>query len=251
MPLVISRLSFTSGESTLPPGARISISPLAQAAWRGSSCTINMPRVSGIGSLGGGATTRRAGSGWTTVRPPNHHSPHQSSLLTFCLDFIPAPGAAGYQVSNPNIMSLTALRASLSVFAETSMSSLRTKSVHLTGYLEHLLRTSFPSSCTPHPFKIITPVDPQQRGAQLSLLFREGLMLPVYEVLHDEGIVVDERKPDVIRVAPVPMYNTFEDCWRFVDALKRGLERVGDGSQRGGEGGEVEREAREMLPTSA
>jgi len=126
------------------------------------------------------------------------------------------------------------------------MSSLRTKSVHLTGYLEHLLRTTFPCSLAPHPpFKIITPSDPQQRGAQLSLCFREGLMLPIYEILHDKGIVVDERKPDVIRVAPLPMYNSFEDCWRFVDALSQAVVTVGDGKVS-----DAEREAREKGPTS-
>ena len=101
------------------------------------------------------------------------------------------------------------------------MTSLRTKSVHLTGYMEHLLLSAFPGADA--PFKIITPGDPQQRGAQLSLLFREGLMLPVFASLEAEGVVVDERKPDVIRVAPVPLYNSYEDCWRFVDALKRAV----------------------------
>jgi len=126
------------------------------------------------------------------------------------------------------------------------MSSLRTKSVHLTGSLEHLLRTTFPYSLVPHPqFKIITPSYPQQRGAQLSLRFRERHMLPIYEILHDKGIVIDERKPDVIRVAPLPMYNTFEDCWRFVDALLQAVGTVGDGKVS-----HVEREARGKGPTS-
>jgi kynureninase len=166
------------------------------------------------------------------------------------IDFAPTPGAAGYQVSNPSIMSLTALRASLSVYTETSMTALRTKSVHLTGYLEHLLHSTFPQSkLHPQPFKIITPGDPQQRGAQLSLLFREGLMLPVLEKLEEEGIVVDERKPDVIRVAPLPMYNTFEECWIFVDALKRGIAEV-EKEGPSGEERRIEVEAREKGPTS-
>lgn len=153
--------------------------------------------------------------------------------------FVPSAGAAGYQVSNPSIMALTALRASLSVFAETSMSQLRTKSVHLTGYLEHLLQKEFPVPTA--PFTIITPGNPQHRGAQLSLLFLEGLMLPVYKRLEEEGVVVDDRKPDVIRVAPIPLYNTFEDCWRFVDVLKRAVAEV-EGSRL------VELEVREASP---
>ena len=140
-------------------------------------------------------------------------------------DFIPSPGAAGYQVSNPCITSLAALRASLSVFNETSMTALRTKSLALTGFLEHLLQESFPVLGS-QPFKIITPGDPKQRGSQLSLLFKEGLMTGVFERLSREGIVVDERKPDVIRVAPLPMFNTYADCWRFVDALKRAVVAV-------------------------
>lgn len=70
-------------------------------------------------------------------------------------------------------------------------------------------------------------------------------MLPIYEILHDKGIVVDERKPDVIRVAPLPMYNSFEDCWRFVDALSQAVVTVGDGKVS-----DAEREAREKGPTS-
>jgi kynureninase len=145
-------------------------------------------------------------------------------------------------------MSLTALRASLSVYTETSMSALRMKSVHLTGYLEHLLHSTFPKSEN-SPFKIITPGDPQQRGAQLSLLFREGLMLPVFAKLEEEGIVVDERKPDVIRVAPLPMYNTFEECWIFVDALKRAIaEAENDGPSEAER--RIEVDAREKGPSS-
>ncbi|KAI5782736.1 pyridoxal phosphate-dependent transferase [Geopyxis carbonaria] len=142
-------------------------------------------------------------------------------------NFTPAPGAAGYQLSNPSILALTALRASLSVYAETTMTAVRTKSEHITGYLEHLLHTLLTThSSTAAPFRIITPADPRQRGAQLSLLFREGLMMPVFKKLESEGVVVDERKPDVIRVAPVPLYTRFEDVWVFVDVLRRAIEEV-------------------------
>lgn len=137
-------------------------------------------------------------------------------------------------MSNPCILSLTALRASLEVYNETTMEAIRAKSVQLTGYLEHLLRTVFllcgdggDSPRSRPPFDIITPRDPEQRGAQLSLLFRPGLMMPVFDHLAGQGVVVDERKPDVIRVAPLPLVNSFEDCWRFVRALECALDAVG------------------------
>jgi len=137
--------------------------------------------------------------------------------------FMPAPGAKGFQLSNPCILSITALRASLEVFSMTSMKELRNRSVKLTGYLENLLIEAFPDG---RVFTIITPGDINQRGAQLSLLFRPGLMMKVFNKLATEGVVVDERKPDVIRVAPTPLYNTYVDCWTFVDTLKRAVEEA-------------------------
>lgn len=135
--------------------------------------------------------------------------------------FRATPGAAGYMLSNPSILSLTALRASLEVYASTSMTAIRTKSLHLTGYMEHLL-DGVPDA----PWEIITPRDPQQRGAQLSLLFNAGVMLPVLRFLEERGVVVDERKPDVIRVAPLPLYNKYEEVWEFVQILKEAIEHV-------------------------
>jgi kynureninase len=137
--------------------------------------------------------------------------------------FVPAPGAKGFQLSNPCILSITALRASLEVFSMTSMKELRNRSMKLTGYLEHLLIKTFPDG---RVFTIITPGDMNQRGAQLSLLFKPGLMMKVFNKLAAKGVVVDERKPDVIRVAPTPLYNTYVDCWTFVDTLKRAVEEA-------------------------
>ncbi|TGZ84678.1 kynureninase [Ascodesmis nigricans] len=129
-----------------------------------------------------------------------------------------APGAAGYVISNPSILSILGLRASLNVFSKTSMSELRQKSLRLTGYLEHLLDHHFNGRSE---FEIITPRDPSQRGAMLSLQFREKEMMEtVFKGLDERGVVVDERKPDVIRVAPAPMWNTFEDVWRFVEVMR-------------------------------
>jgi kynureninase len=140
------------------------------------------------------------------------------------------PGAAGYQLSNPSILDLTALLASLSLFSAAKMTAIRTKSVLLTGYLDHLLKTQF-EVYDPKPFVLITPLDPAARGAQLSLLFKGNLMLPVFYTLLGQGIVVDERKPDVIRVAPVPLYNTFEEVWEFVQALRSAIDLAIQGGQ--------------------
>lgn len=132
--------------------------------------------------------------------------------------FQAAPGAAGYVISNPSILSITGLRASLEVFSKVSMSDLRQKSLRLTGYLEHLLDYHFKDNSA---FEIITPRDPTQRGAMLSLQFKDKeTMERVFKGLDERAVVVDERKPDVIRVAPAPMWNTFEDVWKFVQIMK-------------------------------
>ncbi|ODQ53013.1 kynureninase [Saitoella complicata NRRL Y-17804] len=134
------------------------------------------------------------------------------------------PGAAGYQLSNPSVLDVVALLGSLQIFSQTSMTALRAKSQLLTTYLHHLLLTHFPGPSP--PFTIITPTSPSERGAQLSLLFKEGTMQRVFERLERAGCVVDERKPDVIRVAPAPLYNTFREVWRFVWLLKKAVEEL-------------------------
>ncbi|OJJ46663.1 hypothetical protein ASPZODRAFT_142467 [Penicilliopsis zonata CBS 506.65] len=130
--------------------------------------------------------------------------------------FIPQAGAAGYQLSNPSVLDLNAVVASLELFNRTNMSDLRKKSLELTGYLEHLLLT-YPLDATPEekPFKIITPSNSGERGAQLSLRLKPGILEHVLQRLEDNGVVVDERKPDVIRVAPAPLYNTYTEVWEF------------------------------------
>jgi kynureninase len=126
-------------------------------------------------------------------------------------DFNPLLGAEGWQVSNPPILQLAALRASMAMFAEVGMERLRAKSERLTGYLEFLLDNHAPVNVT-----LITPRDVQQRGAQLSLrIHHNGPAL--HERLIQAQVICDWREPDVIRVAPVPWYNTFMDAYRFVD----------------------------------
>ena len=143
------------------------------------------------------------------------------------VDFVPILGAGGYQLSNPSVLDMMALRASLEVFGKTNMTALRQKSVALTGYLEYLLQ---PLVAQGH-FAIITPSNAEERGAQLSLFFEEVLMETVFRRLGERGIVCDDRKPNVIRVSPAPLYNTFGEIWEFVMVLREILSDLRNGAQ--------------------
>jgi kynureninase len=130
--------------------------------------------------------------------------------------FIPQQGAAGWQLSNAQIFTMAAHKASLDIFAQTSMLQLRNKSEQLTGFLEFLLKEKIEKQNL--ELKIITPSNSAERGCQLSLLTgANGKKL--FEKLSAAGIVADWREPNVIRVAPVPLYNTFDDVWRLADAF--------------------------------
>jgi kynureninase len=123
--------------------------------------------------------------------------------------FQPMPGADGWQLSNPSIVSAAVLRASMDIFHEAGMERLRAKSMSLTGYLEFLLNQK-----TSANFPIITPREKERRGAQLSIRIpHNGRAL--CERLAQEGVVGDWREPDTFRVAPVPLYNSYHDVFRF------------------------------------
>lgn len=129
----------------------------------------------------------------------------------------PVDSADSWQLSNPPIMAMAPVLASLRMFAETGMESLRAKSLRLTGYLEEI----FNAQVGELPLEIITPADPQRRGTQLSVRIGGGLAAnDVAKWLrHEHGVIADARQPDVIRLAPVPMYCTFHDAWRAARAL--------------------------------
>ncbi|USP73880.1 uncharacterized protein yc1106_01154 [Curvularia clavata] len=127
--------------------------------------------------------------------------------------FVPIAGASGFQLSNPSALDMTSVMASLDVFSLTTMDALRQRSLKLTAYLEARLLKY------PHgepPYKIITPANPTERGAQISVLLNPGLLDQVQHYIEGRGVVVDERKPDVLRVAPAPLYNSFHDIYRFI-----------------------------------
>ncbi|KAL3476956.1 pyridoxal phosphate-dependent transferase [Aspergillus californicus] len=136
--------------------------------------------------------------------------------------FKPTPGAGGFQLSNPSAIDLACLCASLSVFDETSMAELRKKSVQLTAYLEYLLLKD--TTDETRPFTIITPSNPEERGAQLSLLLKPGLLQGVAQKLQEASIVCDKREPGVVRVAPAPLYNTFSEVYAFVELFRATLD---------------------------
>ncbi|XP_033836902.1 kynureninase [Periophthalmus magnuspinnatus] len=131
------------------------------------------------------------------------------------------PGVSGFRLSNQPILLVCPLQASLEVFHKAGMSSLRRKSLLLTGYLEYLILHYYSQDPSqPHrPYvHIITPSDPRQRGCQLSLCFSVPIRR-VFQELEKRGVACDMREPSVLRVAPVPLYNSFSDVHRFIETL--------------------------------
>jgi kynureninase len=135
--------------------------------------------------------------------------------------FNPMPGADGWQLSNVNVLASAAHLASLKVFEEAGMESLWEKSMNLTGYFEYLIHAIGKDKVS-----IITPEDPEERGCQLSLVIKDHKGKEIFDILSSQGIVVDWREPDVIRAAPVPLYNSFEDVFTFCTHLRNALENV-------------------------
>ena len=132
------------------------------------------------------------------------------------------PGAAGWQLSNPSIFSAAPLLASLQIFAQARFDRLRAKSLALTGFLETMVKRLAPHA------QLITPTEPNERGCQLSIRITGSANRGkrVFELLSERGVVCDWREPDVIRVAPVPLYNRFEDVFGFGDHLDRALSEI-------------------------
>ncbi|AZR23384.1 kynureninase [Xanthomonas vasicola] len=131
--------------------------------------------------------------------------------------FVPSPGAEGWQLSNPPVLALAPLRASLALFDQAGMAALRSKSEQLTGHLEQLIHAR-----VPQVLQIVTPAEPARRGCQLSLRVAGGRAQgrSLFEHLHAAGVLGDWREPDVIRIAPVPLYNRFRDLHTFVEQVE-------------------------------
>jgi kynureninase len=127
--------------------------------------------------------------------------------------FKPMEGAAGWQLSNAQVLPLAVHKASLELFDKAGIENLRAKSEKLTAYLEFIL-TQFSEHLT-----IITPSNPADRGCQLSIIVKQNGK-KLFDYLVEKNIMPDWREPDVIRMSPVPMYNTFEEVYRIGEALK-------------------------------
>ena len=125
------------------------------------------------------------------------------------------PGAEGWQLSNPPVLSMAAIKASLDMFNEVGMDALRKKSIKLTGYFEYLIH-----EMNNDKIKIITPLNPKERGCQLSIQVKNADK-SLHKKLIEAHIITDWREPDVIRCAPTPLYNTFEDVFKMVEKLKK------------------------------
>ncbi|WP_291777972.1 kynureninase [Cecembia sp.] len=133
--------------------------------------------------------------------------------------FKPMYGADGWQLANSNILALAAHQASLDIFEEAGMKRLRAKSELLTGYLEFLIQEINGDSGV---LEIITPTNPAERGCQLSLLIHKGEKF-VFDEFYQNGVVGDWRNPNVIRLAPTPLYNSFVDVFHFATILEQSL----------------------------
>jgi kynureninase len=140
----------------------------------------------------------------------------QSTRFKMGPEFVPAEGADGWQLSNPPILALAPLRVSLEVFHRAGMQRLREKSRRMTAYLANLIEAKLADTIA-----IATPSEPERRGCQLSLRVIGGRARgrALFEHLLSRGIIGDWREPDVIRVAPTPLYNRHIDAWRLVAAI--------------------------------
>jgi kynureninase len=169
---------------------------------------------SGPGSLGGIFVHERYANDKTLKRFAGWWSQNKASRFNMRQPLDITPGAEGWQLSNPPILSMAAIKASLDLFNEVGMTALRQKSIKLTAYLEFLIN----ELNNPH-INIITPTNPNERGCQLSIQVKNADKT-LHKQLIENHVITDWREPDVIRCAPVPFYNSFEDVYHMVEILK-------------------------------
>jgi kynureninase len=175
---------------------------------------------SGPGATGGAFVHERHANDPSLPRYAGWWGHDKRSRFDMPAQFSPLQGAEGWQLSNPPILATAPLIGSLELFDRAGFERLREKSIALTGFLETLLIERLAQSLT-----VITPSDSRARGCQLSIrLHRQPRQARrVYAALEKSGYICDWREPDIIRVAPVPLYNTFEEVWHFVQALEQAL----------------------------
>lgn len=169
----------------------------------------------GPGCVGGCFVHERHGNNTQLPRMAGWWGNEPSTRFRMHLEpkFIPKPGADGWQVSNPPILAMAPLKASLELFDRAGVARLREKSERLTNYLETLLDRLPPGLVTQ-----VTPREPTRRGGMLSLIVHDKPK-QLMETIERKGVVCDFREPNVIRVTPCPLYNSFHDVWAFAQAL--------------------------------
>ncbi len=167
----------------------------------------------GAGAVGGAFVHERHAKSFNLPRFAGWWGHDKETRFLMGPDFHPIAGAEGWQISNPPILQMAALRASLEIFEEAGMAKLTEKSRKLTGYLENLIE-----EINDDRISIITPRDPNARGCQLSIRVKNADR-SLHERIVSRGVFADWREPDVIRVAPVPLYNSFADAFRFSEIL--------------------------------
>ncbi len=168
----------------------------------------------GPGAVGGAFVHERHATSFDLPRFAGWWGHDKETRFLMGPEFKPLAGAEGWQISNPPILQMAALRASLEIFEEAGIAALTEKSRKLTGYLESLI-----DQIGDERISIITPRDLHQRGCQLSIRVRGGDR-SLHERLTSRGVFADWREPDVIRVAPVPLYNSFSDVYLFAEILQ-------------------------------
>ncbi|MHA2252425.1 MAG: kynureninase [Candidatus Kariarchaeaceae archaeon] len=168
----------------------------------------------GPGSIGGGFINERYANARDLPRFAGWWGQNKERKFLMEPDFDPIVGAEGWQLSTPPIFSIAPLRASLEIFDEVGMQALREKSILMVNYLLYLL-----SLLPGDRISIITPQDHEKRGCQLSITVSENGKA-VHQQLLASGVICDWREPNVIRIAPTPLYNTFHECFQFVEIIK-------------------------------
>lgn len=169
---------------------------------------------SGPGSIGGCFVHERHANDESLKRFAGWWGHNKQTRFNMRQDFDAIPGAEGWQLSNPPILSMAAIRASLDLVDEAGFDNIRKKSVKLTGYLEFLL-----SEIEGDQIEIITPKNPEERGCQLSIKVKNANK-SLFDKLMNAGVIADWREPNVIRIAPAPIYNSYEDVFNMVVILK-------------------------------
>ena len=152
---------------------------------------------------------------WTGPRLTGWWGHNKNTRFEMGPDFDPIQTAEGWQISNAPVMGMAPLLAAMEIFDEVGMAAIRVKSEKLTGFLEYLIAENLPAVA------IITPVNPAERGCQLSLVVPGGKN--TYEKILKKGVVCDWRKPDIIRVAPHPLFNRYTEVYDFVELLEQSL----------------------------